>query len=142
MINFFIHFVAGECPCTKWLELAISTGDLVFNWGDVSENAEILVAKSFIPDAIAGSFQLGIKFDSKYDIAFATGSLAQKKAEYLLALIMSRRDAESQCITYYEAFPWFIELNKSTNIIHAKNNVSLLDEYLDEYFIKCKPLLF
>ena len=110
--------------------------------GDVSENAEILVAKSFIPNAIAGSFQSGIKFDSKYDIAFYSGPLVKQKAEYLLELIMARRDAESQCVTYYEAFPWFIEWDKSTDIIHAKYNVSTLDNYLDECVKKYKPLLF
>ena len=140
--NIFIHYVAGEVKYTTWLEVLISAGDIIFNWGDVSENAEILVAKSFIPDAIAISFQSGIKFDSKYNFAFASGSLAQQKAKYLLALIMSRRDAESQCVTYYEASPWFMELTKSADITHAKNNVSTLDNYLDEYFIKCKPLLF
>ena len=55
---------------------------------------------------------------------------------------MARRDAESQCVTYYEAFPWFIEWDKSTDIIHAKYNVSTLDNYLDECVKKYKPLLF
>ena len=140
--NFLIHYAAGELKYTKWLEVLISAGDIIFNLGDVSENAEILVAKSFIPNAIAGSFQSGIKFDSKYDIAFYSGPLVKQKAEYLLELIMARRDAESQCVTYYEAFPWFIEWDKSTDIIHAKYNVSTLDNYLDECVKKYKPLLF
>ena len=140
--NFVINLGLAECPYTSWLALLIAVGNLGFNYGEVSENAEILVAKSFIPDAISQSFHLGIKFDSKNNIAFYSGPLVKQKAEYLLELIMSRLDAESQCVTYYEAFPWFLESNNSTNITHAKSNISTLDNHFDEYFIKCKPLLF
>ena len=140
--NFLISFALGECTYTKWITLLQATGNFVFNYGDISENAETLIAKTFIPDAISAHFQLGIKFDSKNNIAFFQGSLAKKKAGYFINLIIARIDAENQCVKYYEAYPWFSEWTKSDRINNAKSNMSTLDECLKYYYIKCCPLLY
>lgn len=137
-----INYALTMNPYTTWFALGINIGNMVYNYDEKYENKELLMAKSFIPDAITLEVQKNIKFNSTNNIAFSSGPLAKEKAQYLIVLIMARRDAENKFAELYESFSLAQRKINSENIDHAKGNVNLLDEYLDEYFIKYKPLVF
>lgn len=143
IVYYSINVALAKVPYVGvWLELTIVLGNILINYGDMSEQAELLITKAYISDAMAGQLQKNIKFNSANNVVYSSSGYAKYTAKYLINLIMGRCDAESQCVMFYEAFPWYLEWRNSQNIEHAKNNITVLNDYLNNYITKYASLLY